>query len=64
VRLAWESALAVAPPGDLVCEDVALCVSWARRHLARLPGTDARERAELVELLQSAREQLGLTGTS
>lgn len=38
VRPAWESALAAAAPADLVAEDVRLCVAWARRHLAGLPG--------------------------
>jgi hypothetical protein len=38
VRPAWESALAAAAPGDLVAEDAGLCVAWARRHLAGLPG--------------------------
>lgn len=38
MRPAWESALAAAPPGDLVAEDTRLCAAWARRHLAGLPG--------------------------
>ncbi len=40
VRSAWESALAVAPPDQLVREDVALCISWARRYLASLAGIE------------------------
>lgn len=37
---AWESALAAAAPAELVAEDVRLCIAWARRHLAGLPGVD------------------------
>lgn len=37
VRPAWKSALAAASPGELVREDVRLCISWARRHFASLP---------------------------
>jgi Helix-turn-helix family len=35
---AWQSALAAASPSELVAEDVRLCMAWARRHLAHLPG--------------------------
>lgn len=40
VRPAWDAALAAAAPGDLVREDVTLCIAWARRHLAGLPGLE------------------------
>jgi hypothetical protein len=40
VRPAWDSALSAASPGELVAADVSLCVAWARRHLADLPGID------------------------
>jgi hypothetical protein len=36
VRRAWESALAAAAPDVLVSEDVELCITWARGHLAGL----------------------------
>jgi hypothetical protein len=36
VRRAWESALAAAAPDVLVSEDVRLCITWARGHLAGL----------------------------
>lgn len=57
VRPAWQSALAAAPPGELVREDVALCVSWARRHLARLPGIDRL--AELAGRVVNAADASG-----
>jgi hypothetical protein len=37
---AWDSALSAASPGELVAADVGLCVAWARRRLASLPGID------------------------
>ncbi len=40
VRPAWRAALAAAAPAALVSEDVRLCVTWARRHLASLPGIE------------------------
>ena len=40
VRPAWEAALAAAAPAALVSEDVRLCITWARRHLAGLPGIE------------------------
>jgi hypothetical protein len=40
VRPAWQAALAAAAPAALVSEDVRLCVSWARRQLAGLPGIE------------------------
>jgi hypothetical protein len=40
VRPAWESALAAASPDVLVTEDVRLCITWARGHLAGLPGIE------------------------
>jgi hypothetical protein len=40
VRPAWDAALAAASPDDLVREDVTLCIAWARRHLAGLPGLE------------------------
>jgi hypothetical protein len=40
VRPAWQAALAAAEPAALVSEDVRLCVTWARRHLAGLPGIE------------------------
>jgi hypothetical protein len=40
VRPAWQAALAAAQPAALVSDDVRLCVTWARRHLAGLPGIE------------------------
>jgi hypothetical protein len=40
VRPAWDAPLAAASPDDLVREDVTLCIAWARRHLAGLPGLE------------------------
>ena len=40
VRPAWQAALAAAAPAALVSEDARLCATWARRHLAGLPGIE------------------------
>jgi hypothetical protein len=40
VRPAWDAARAAASPDDLVREDVALCIAWARRRLVDLPGLE------------------------
>jgi hypothetical protein len=57
VRPAWESALAAAAPGDLVAEDAALCVAWARRHLAGLP--DVERLADLADRVVDAADASG-----
>jgi hypothetical protein len=40
VSPAWQAGLAAAAPAALVSEDVRLSVTWARRHLAGLPGIE------------------------
>ena len=57
VRPAWDSALSAASPGELVAVDVGLCVAWARRHLASLPGIDRL--AELAGRVVDAAEVSG-----
>ena len=57
VRPAWDSALSAASPGELVAADVGLCVAWARRHLASLPGIDRL--AELAGRVVVAAEASG-----
>lgn len=57
VRPAWESALAAASPGELVAEDVSLCVAWARRNLASLPGIDRL--ADLADRVVGAADATG-----
>jgi hypothetical protein len=57
VRPAWESALAAAAPGDLVAEDVGLCVAWAHRHLTGLPGVERL--ADLADRVVDAADASG-----
>jgi len=57
VRPAWDSALAAASPDDLVAEDVGLCIAYARRQLARLPGIERL--AALTERVVEAADASG-----
>jgi len=57
VRPSWESALTAGPPGELVAEDVRLCTSWARCHLASLPGIERL--ADLASRVVSAADASG-----
>jgi hypothetical protein len=57
VRPAWESALAAAAPRDIAAEDARLCVAWARRHLASLPGVGRL--ADLADRVVAAADASG-----